>query len=191
MKEFAEVLETEIKTAIDLKIKAMRDNRQAGRGLVFDVSDEEFEAILKVASDRINLTVEELKDEFGFDKVIASVIEKYKSQYSSGAEKVTVSAEAMVNYRSAYAYITDSIATDEDYVHTDFTCDNGNVVMVTYEKEVDGKKDTVVFLLNYNIFSVKIKVDETVHSNFAEYADEDGYITIDKYNFVKIVDKEG
>jgi hypothetical protein len=169
----------------------MRDTGKAGRGLVFDVSAETLDAILGVAAERVNLSVEELKDEFGFDKVIASVVEKYKAQYNKGSEQVTISAEDMVNYRSAYSYVTDSIATDENYVYTDFTCDNGNVVMVTYEKEVNGKTDTVVFLLNYNIFSVKIKVDETIHENFAAYADEEGYITIDKYDFVKIMDKEG
>ena len=58
--------------------------------------------------------------------------------------------------------------------------------MVTYEKEVNGEKETVVFLLNYNVFSVKIRIDETVHANFAEYCDEDGCITLDKYGFVKI-----
>jgi hypothetical protein len=191
MNEFASVLDSKISSVIDLKIKSMRDTGKAGRGLVFDVSAETLDAILGVAAERVNLSVEELKDEFGFDKVIASVVEKYKAQYNKGSEQVTISAEDMVNYRSAYSYVTDSVATDENYVYTDFTCDNGNVVMVTYEKEVNGKTDTVVFLLNYNIFSVKIKVDETIHENFAAYADEEGYITIDKYDFVKIMDKEG
>jgi hypothetical protein len=191
MNEFASVLDSKISSVIDLKIKSMRDTGKAGRGLVFDVSAETLDAILGVAAERVNLSASELKDEFGFDKVIASVVEKYKAQYNKGSEQVTISAEDMVNYRSAYSYVTDSVATDENYVYTDFTCDNGNVVMVTYEKEVNGKTDTVVFLLNYNIFSVKIKVDETIHENFAAYADEEGYITIDKYDFVKIMDKEG
>ena len=91
-----------------------------------------------------------------------------------------------ISYKSKYKYVTDSIGTDDNYAKTDFTCDNGNVIMVKYEKEVNGVKDTVVFLLNYNIFSVKIKVDTTVHSNVAEYCDEDGYITLDPYSFVKI-----
>ena len=189
--EFADVLDSKISSAIDLKIKSMRDNGMAGRGLAFDISEKELEAIVEVASERINLSVDILNKEYGFDKLLSEVIEKYKAQYNSGSEKITVSAEEMKNYSSAYAYVTDSVATDKDYVRTDFTCDNGNIVMVTYEKENGDSKDTVVFLLNYNIFSVKIKVDSSVHPNFAEYADDDGYITIDKYGFVKIMDKEG
>jgi hypothetical protein len=74
---------------------------------------------------------------------------------------------------------------DEDYVRTDFTCDNGNVVMVTYESVVDG--NTTVFILNYNVFSVKIKLDDALLEKFAddERLGADGYITLDKYDFIK------
>ena len=55
---------------------------------------------------------------------------------------------------SKYSYITDSIATDNDYVYTDFTIDNDLVTMVTYQDRATG--DTVRFILNYNIYAVTV-----------------------------------
>ena len=57
--------------------------------------------------------------------------------------------------------------------------------MVTYEKEVDGNKETVIFLLNYNVFSVKIKLEGLAKEKLADLCDKDGCITLDKYEFIK------
>lgn len=60
--------------------------------------------------------------------------------------------DTLDDYVSHYSFITDSIATDEDYVYTDFTSDK-DIVLVTYQNS-DG--DTVQFLLNYNIYNVEV-----------------------------------
>lgn len=184
--EFITKLDETVSSKIDAKIKEMKDNEQIGVGLKFTVSPEARTAIIAELANRINISVDELEERFAEKlDVIEATIAKYENDYKSGGEEVVISADD-IEYESAYNYVTDSVATDENYQKTDFTCDNGNVVMVTYEGEVNGKKDTVVFLLNYNIFSVKIKLDETVHENYAEYCDADGYITLDSYGFIKI-----
>lgn len=64
-----------------------------------------------------------------------------------------------VSYReySQYSFTTDSLATSgDDYDETDYTLDNGNVVMVTYKKGDDVKR----FVLNYNLFDVYVKLDD-------------------------------
>ena len=183
--EFLKYFNEAISDKIDKTLKEMRENGKIGEGLAFTVSNTELDSILENASKRINLSVDELCENYDLDRALLEIINDYSAQYSSGSESVSVSGDD-INYKSKYKYVTDSLATDENYVFTDYTCDNGNVVMVTYEKEVNGEKETVVFLLNYNVFSVKIRIDETVHANFAEYCDEDGCITLDKYGFVKI-----
>ncbi len=183
--EFAEVVSEKISENIDIAIKSMRVEGSIDAGLKFEVSDDDLNAILGVLAERINLSVETLCEEFELDKTIKAVIDGYATQYSEGSEQVTLKADDVNDYKSKYAYITDSTMTAKDYVVTDFTCDNGNVVMVTYEREVDGNKETTVFLLNYNVFSVKIKLDGLAYEKLADLCDEDGCITLDKYDFIK------
>ncbi len=186
IEEFEEVVDESISKNIDLAIKALRnDPNNENRGIKFVVSDDDFAAILAAFAGRVNLSVETLCDEYYLDDVVMNVIETYAEQYKEGSVEVTVKADDVNDYRSKYAYITDSGMSDENYVFTDFTCDNGNVVMVTYEKEVDGEKETVLFLLNYNIFSVKVKLDGVAYEKFADMCDENGYITLEKYEFKK------
>lgn len=183
--EFLGYFEETISLNIDKALKKMRDEGKIGAGLKFSVSTSELEEILENAAERINLSAEELCSKYEFDRLLTDIINDYSSQYSEGSESVSVSASD-IDYKSRYKYVTDSVATDDNYVKTDYTCDNGNVVMVTYEREVNGEKERVVFLLNYNVFSVNIRIDETVHESFADYCDEDGYITLNSFGYVKI-----
>ena len=184
--EFISELDKAISRKIDAKIKEMRENGQTGVGVKLTISADERTAIIANAAERLNLDVDALS-RFAIGAKVDAVIKEYTDIYNKETgEEVAVTADDIKGYVSQYNYMTDSVATDKDYQKTDFTCDNGNVVMVTYEREVDGVKDTVVFLLNYNIFSVKIKVDATVHANFAQYCDKDGYITLDSFGFAKI-----
>ena len=185
--EFVSELDKAISLKIDAKIKEMRENGMTGVGVKLTVSADERTAIIANAAERLNLDVDALESRFAIGAKVDAVIKEYTDIYNKETgEEVAVTADDIRGYVSQYNYMTDSIATDKNYHKTDFTCDNGNVVMVTYEREVDGVKDTVVFLLNYNIFSVKIKVDATVHANFAQYCDKDGYITLDSFGFAKI-----
>jgi hypothetical protein len=74
--------------------------------------------------------------------------------------------EADGTYKSAHDYITDSSATDKNYDYTDFTCDNGNVVMVKYTNAATGEEE--IFFLNYNMFAVDIAVDNKIDKSLAD-----------------------
>jgi hypothetical protein len=96
-------------------------------------------------------------------KVVA-VVNKYRVQYpmdstaqnyGENPREVLYNGEKVV-YESLYSYVTDSDINDENYQYTDFTCDNGNVVMVTYMHPTSG--DKVVFILNYNNFVVNVRL---------------------------------
>ena len=118
-----------------------------------------------------------LKDE------LRAISAEYANEYS-GTVAYTFSkvkdenGNAYTNYceYSAYTFTTESTLFDDEdsYVKTDYTLDNGNVVMVTYKK---GDSE-VKFVLNYNLFDVDIRVSE-----------DSAPITIPSYGYKNIIKK--
>ena len=118
-----------------------------------------------------------------FGELIDAIIAKYAVNIPGATDNLTIdgsyftdiggkaTAETFDDYISAHSFITDSLATDSDYVYTDFTVDR-DVVLVTYENDAG---DKVQFLLNYNIYTVEIAL-------------EDGQppISLPKYGYKKI-----
>ncbi|HBJ18412.1 MAG TPA: hypothetical protein DDY70_01505, partial [Clostridiales bacterium] len=101
---------------------------------------------------------------------VDAVITKYTEKYANHSDNPYELSFTVAEYESAYKYLTDSVATEssDTYEFTDFTCDNNNVIMVTYS---DGTK-TVHFLLNYNVYPVNVRLaDGTVHT-LAKYGFE-------------------
>ncbi len=135
-----------------------------------------------------NVTYNGVEDTFGAH--VESIISKYETLYADFEEKrdeygeldsksnkkysLTMSSldtETLYLYTSKYSFLTDSKAFDENYIYTDYTSDRGNIVMVTYTK---GDKQ-VQFLLNYNIYTVEVKLgDETYKLGKYEYVRIEG-----------------
>ena len=110
---------------------------------------------------------------------LAGVIAKY-SFYTTEVSDYVVNIDADdITDESKYYYTTDSVATDgDDYQRTEYSCDNGNIVMVTYEKADENKQ--VVFILNYNSFDVEVRLS----------ADEDPIVVKANGYVKKDIDKE-
>ena len=120
-------------------------------------------------SEILNLSVDELKaspseNKPSFYERVTLLVNEYMAYYN-GAELdennvlVTFSdfEYGTGDYVTKYSYITDSCTFDKDYVYTEYTVDNGNVTMVTYQKG-----DSVVrFILNYNNFKITVKLSAT------------------------------
>ncbi len=131
-------------------------------------------ALIEQVKGIVNLDDEELA-ELGFGAALDAVIAKYDADYEIHTDGTTAPQSApnwfefgaadMV-YTSQYDYVTDSLATAKDYDYTDFTCDNANVVMVTYRNAQTG--DEVTFILNYNVFKVEVKVDNSIDKTLAD-----------------------
>ncbi len=154
--EIIELLEAEIVKVIDDKFDELQEGGSANYGKKIDLTVDRT-ALLEQFSEILNVEVSEL-DTGDFRIKLDKVISSYETQYNGDADfeantvPVTLSS---INYQSKYSYITDSFALDKDYVYTRYTVDNGNVTMVTYKK---GDSE-VKFILNYNLFSVTVKLD--------------------------------
>ena len=125
------------------------------------------DSLLNQFSEILNISVEEIVAD-GFAADVEAVIAKYENEYNSASPEITAELTTL-DYESKYSFITDSFATDENYVYTDYTSDVGNIAMVTYSDGVN----TVRFILNYNIYSVNVNLDGTVYK-------------IDKLGFVRL-----
>ena len=84
---------------------------------------------------------------------------------------LAVSVSGVTDYasKSKLSYFTQSLSTDADYKMTDYSLDDGSVVMVTYQLG----DETVRFLLNFSIFTVNVSLDGEI-------------LTLDKYEFVRL-----
>ena len=174
--EYSEAIDLAIAGAIDAAIKANREEGNVNRGVALNVDVESIvenfasaihvddadvlaamQAIAKGETPTIEIESYISKNLLA----VMSVIEKYTDMYpyseqGNGSKKIVNYGGADVSYESLYSYVTDSYATEENYKHTDFTCDNGNVVMVTYRHPETNHE--VKFILNYNNFVVDVRL---------------------------------
>ena len=174
--EYSEAIDLAIAGAIDAAIKANREEGNVNRGVALNVDVESIvenfasaihvddadvlaamQAIAKGETPTIEIESYISKNLLA----VMSVIEKYTDMYpyseqGNGSKKIVNYGGADVSYESLYSYVTDSYATEENYKYTDFTCDNGNVVMVTYRHPETNHE--VKFILNYNNFVVDVRL---------------------------------
>lgn len=169
--EFISEFEAALQLAVDEKLVELRqDNDYAKRiGVAADIN-----ALVAQAHELFELGADETLPE-SFKASLESVLAKFQKEYDvTGVEAenvVTVSVNAL-DYESDYQYVTGSAAFDDDYEYTDYTVDNDYIVMVTYAHE-DGR--TRSFILNYNIYSVEVVLEEGAEP-----------IVIEKYSFARI-----
>lgn len=157
--ELLEMIDAQLSAAVD---KAYEDLREDGAALGQDIHlTVDREALHAQLSEILQLT--QLPADFltAFDAVITSYEQEYAG--NSGSYELRFSE---LDYQSRYSYITTSLATDgKDYIRTDYTSDVNNIVMVTYS---DGNNE-VSFLLNYNIYSVTVRLSETEVYTLGQY----------------------
>ncbi|MBE6644086.1 MAG: hypothetical protein E7612_01750 [Ruminococcaceae bacterium] len=166
-KEILEFLDSQLLNTVDAKLAELKgDAANYEKRIKFTV---DVDALMSTFADILNLSVEELSvrpavNEKSFAEQVAELVAEY-TDYYSGAELAVNNVELKFgefeygteNYMTKYSYITDSTTFDSDYVYTEYTVDNGNVTMVTYQKG-----DSVVrFILNYNSYKVTIKLSAT------------------------------
>lgn len=170
--EFVSVVDTAISEAIRDAYREMfgkPDVYPYGKGINLQVKVAE---LVEYARERLALDAEaDLSD---LEGELAALVNSYKENTNidevDGYE-VNVGKANVLDYESDYEYVTDSVATDPNYVKTDYTVDNDLIVMVTYSNG----QNTRTFILNYNIYSVRVIL-----------AEGEEPIEIGKYGFARI-----
>ena len=164
--ELVELLDTQIFDSITKKYAELQAAGEAGLTLTV-IFDED--ALYEQFASILGFTVEDLKayafsddENDTFVNAINAVFNKYRSEYPANNDEtknVVVNVSSIEDYdeKSKYSFITESLGTDSkyDYDYTDYTSDNGNIVLVTYYNGTETHK----FVLNYNLYEVEIKLD--------------------------------
>lgn len=173
--EFIDFADKQVYAKINAAFDEMiTDPANNGRGIKVDIDMDALieQALVLFNTDRDTLFATDFDEKL--TALVAGYEQKYSGQGSNGTpyavdfDTVIYDDEA---YKTAYDYVTTSVAADKNYETTDFTCDLGNVVMVTYTSETG---DVVTFILNYNIYDVEVRL-------------EDGsVITLGKYEYKEI-----
>ncbi len=162
--EFIDNVRAQI-TAEAYKIyEEVNQNGEFGKDVQVDI---DVESIIDIAEAKLNLVDnKQVPDEYAL--TLKDTIRAYLAEVENEInEKFGIPAatnheiiefNTLEDYESKYNYVTDSSSTaGSDYVSTDYTLDNYNVVMVTYKCPTTG--DEVKFVLNYNIGDVIVKLD--------------------------------
>ena len=153
--EFVSGLEANIVDAVNAAYDSMvGDSANVGRGIKLTV---DIDAIYPIAEERFNLDKTAL-DAAGLSEKIGKLKADYEARYNSQSDNAYNLTVDSVEYDSKYNVITDSFATDEDYVETDYTVDNDLVTIVTYRDAATG--DEVKFIINYNIYAVEVRFED-------------------------------
>ncbi len=189
--ELIEQLKAQLIVAVDAKIDEISDNgKQLRVDVDVDALYDQFISILNQYpsytegsykySDLIENDVVVLENGDTVNAIKQAIREiaiAYANEYPGAGEDSLVLDFDSIEYSTKYHFNTVSKATDDDddYVFTDYTLDNGNVVMVTYQKG----NDTVSFVLNYNIYSVDVIIDG-VNGGRPITVGHYGYYRIDK-----------
>ena len=179
--EFVKNFTNALQSAIDDKLDELR-NDPAGNDPNKRISvSADIDALVAIAIEMFELDTEsDLDPEYNpedkepaptFRQTLTAVLTQFQREYDvtnvDEANRVNVSVNTL-DYESEYQYVTGSCATDKNYERTDYTVDNDLIVLVTYS---DGNGRERTFILNYNIYTVKVVL-------------ENGYeCVLDKYSF--------
>ena len=147
---------TEAKASINAQIAAALATMNTGDGLKVTIDRDLLLNIFLDASQRDETDAQ--LPQFKADlEAFCAVIEDNYNGTVFGGSVIELSITAFdVDFSF---YVTDSEATDKGaYKNTNYTVDNGNVVMVTYTKGTE----KVNFILNYNSYAVTVRMNGEV-----------------------------
>ena len=173
--------------ALAAKIAVNADGAEAK--LVVDVDLLYTQIATKILGDY----AEEIGDGVQLKNEISLIADKFEAEYN-GSSTTPITVDSLVyeledgtfaSYKhyteyekyNDYRFTTDSTADAKDYNETVYTLDNDNVVMVTYQKETKDAIYQVSFVLNYNLYDVKVNLGDG------------NVIPLSMYGYTKITNK--
>ena len=141
------------KASIDAQIANALTTMQRGDGLKVTIDRDMIKEIFLTASQRTEDDAQLAQFIEDLDAFCDAIEENYNGTAFGGSVKELPIEAFEVDFSF---YVTESEATDmKGYENTNYTVDNGNVVMVTYKKGTE----TVNFILNYNSYAVTVRMN--------------------------------
>ena len=141
------------KASIEKQIADTLKTMNRGDGLKVTIDRAVMKDIFLTASQRPETDAQIPQFEQELEAFCKAIEENYNGENLSGNVKELSIDPFEVDFSF---YVTNSEATDaKGYVNTNYTVDNGNVVMVTYKKGTE----TVNFILNYNSYAVTVRMN--------------------------------
>lgn len=175
LNEFIELVDLTAYNAVNDAFDTMYNDPAAiGRdvSVSFDIDALVSQASLALNIEKSELLITGTAEAPSFYDRLVALAAQYCAEYPEADNAYEVSVSS-VEYNTKYDYVTDSVCYDGDeYDYTDYTVDNKRVVVVTYKNQTTGETET--FVLNYNIFGVKVRLDANT------------VIELDKYSFDSI-----
>lgn len=166
--EFFSLLEAEIDAKINAKYDELRADGDLRSKIVIVFSEKELTAQFRMITADTNFVFNKESFKVKYDELVA----RYTDEYVGSEDErynVEIDIDGVENYESKYSFYTTSECQDDNYISTEYTLDNDKVVIVTYQRG----DDVVRFILNYNIYTVNVRLDGVVY-------------TLDKYDYVRI-----
>ena len=141
------------KASIEAQIVEALATMNPGDGLKVTIDRAMMKEIFLTASQRAENDAQVAQFDADLEAFCLGIEENYNGTAFGGSVKDLPVAAFEVDFSF---YVTESEATDtKGYKNTNYTVDNGNVVMVTYKKGTE----TVNFILNYNSYAVTVRMN--------------------------------
>ncbi len=169
-------LDEEAKTLIEAKMAA---DTALTAGAALEALVSEGEVSLAYGQNNVRITFDKaalLADAaLCFDRAVSADFEEQldaliaELQTASGNIAISISAVEDYDSKTAYSFFTVSSGDDASYEATDYTLNDGSVVLVTYGNGTS----TVSLILNFSVFDVRVKYNGVYHD-------------LTKYDFVRL-----
>ena len=141
------------KASIEAQIVEALATMNPGDGLKVTIDRAMMKEIFLTASQRAENDAQVAQFDADLEAFCLGIEANYNGTAFGGSVKDLPVAAFEVDFSF---YVTESEATDtKGYKNTNYTVDNGNVVMVTYKKGTE----TVNFILNYNSYAVTVRMN--------------------------------
>ena len=167
--EFFEKLRAYIDSAVDTRFNELKAENNITARVKVVLNSSDIKAQFRVIAYDAGLVFDETSYYAVYSEIEKYYTDKFAGDRANADNNSVIEIDEVVGYESKYSFATTSNGLDEDYKKTSYTLDNNKVVIVTYSNG----EDTVRFILNYNIYTVDVRIDGVVY-------------TLDKYEYVRI-----
>jgi hypothetical protein len=167
--EYFELLRAYVDAKVDARFNELKEAGNLDSRVKVVLDEKKITAQFRMIAADSELVFDKESFTAKYNEMSSYYTTKFPGDAANSANDSVVEIVELENYESKYSFFTESDAFDKNYKVTNYTLDNNKVVVVTYSNG----EDTVRFVLNYNIYTVDVRIDGVVY-------------TLDKYAYARI-----